>query len=720
MTDKLIFVNHTQLTRHAQNMRRDYPTSALRKMGLSQQERALSGQACCVQPLVVTVGPGIDYDPGVHTAFTIVAGHLRHAGNAWLGEDAPPLPCIVRFYATDAEMLADMGTENGVREDVGVISWALYLNQQISAGVRMHELLKRTGLTLGRAELLIDLAGMPAMVQGVFDRGELPLGALKPLKQISDRDQLTELAVKLGERRATLQQVEMAVKAINGGKPKQKYERRKPAPPGRAGARRHARRFAGHAGRCAQGRGEGLRSVRDRARSAARRAGLAHRSREHDSHMRSMRPQGIRAGVQGLSAGRGHAQRGEGDEEAGRPRGGAGVTIDTLIDRVAWATSKPRRIALPQRWSKAELSLLHELVGQKSLTAIARELGRSRNAIASKLKTLGYGIKADVQRAVGVNAVEMAAMLGVPYEQVVRDIHAGVIKGAYRESRKDFMVPYRSMLLYGKRMQQIRDRREKAIARIKVETLTKQEAMKLIGLSETHMTRYLQGKIIKAWKIPTAWTDTKTWRWEWLVSKADAERVRDLRAAGRLHLRMRKKAYRDIVQPNNERIKQLRREHREGTRIARPFGPRTNAVVPGCYTIAQVSQIVGISAQQVYQHAENGRLEAMSVRVGRRNFRAISPEALEAYKAWCARPVKATGPMSGRKSVHEKIHQAGLITAKEAAERYGVIYGTLIAAVNGGRVEHRRINGMLAFKAEDVEAYAASLRQRKSTEVITA
>lgn len=228
--DKLIFANHTQLTRHTQNMRREYPTSALRKMGISQQERARSGQACCVQPLVVTVGPGVEYDPAVHTTFTIVAGHLRHAGNAWLGDDAPPLPCIVRFYLNEAEMLADMGTENGVREDVGVISWGLYLKQQLDAGVKMHELLKRTGLSLGRAELLVELAGMPGLVQGVFDRGELPLGAVKALRLVDNREQQIELAIKLGQRRATMQQVEMAVRALNSSTAKpRKYERRKPA-----------------------------------------------------------------------------------------------------------------------------------------------------------------------------------------------------------------------------------------------------------------------------------------------------------------------------------------------------------------------------------------------------------------------------------------------------------------------------------------------------------
>lgn len=214
MTDQLIFLNHNQLSRHAGNMRRTYPTDAVRKMGMSQLDRAREGKPSCLQPLVVTVGAGITYDPAQHTTFTIVAGHLRHAGNAWLGEKAPPLPCIVRYYATDADMLADMGTENGVREDVGVIGWAQYLKGQLVAGVPMHLLLRRTGLKLSRVERMLEIAEMPAAVQNIFDRGELPLNAAAALKQISNRAQFIELATQLGQKRATIAQVEMAVKAL--------------------------------------------------------------------------------------------------------------------------------------------------------------------------------------------------------------------------------------------------------------------------------------------------------------------------------------------------------------------------------------------------------------------------------------------------------------------------------------------------------------------------
>lgn len=210
--DTLIFASHDQLTRHPRNIRREYPTAAVRRMGLSQAECARSGLAACVQPLVVTVAPGVAYDPAVHRTFVMVAGHLRHAGNAWLGEKAPPLNCVVRYYATEADMLADMGTENGVREDPGPSGWAIYLRGQLDAGVPMHQLLRRTGLTLRRVEMLLDMAALAPAVQALLDAGRLPLGAIEHLKRIESPARQAKLARKLADAGATLKQIELAVR----------------------------------------------------------------------------------------------------------------------------------------------------------------------------------------------------------------------------------------------------------------------------------------------------------------------------------------------------------------------------------------------------------------------------------------------------------------------------------------------------------------------------
>lgn len=213
MDDVLIFLNHAQLQRHPRNMRRTYAAGDVRRMAVSQLERARRGEPACVQPLVVTPGPGVTYDPAVHTTLTIVAGHLRHAGNASLKASAPPLNCLVRHYATDADMVADMGTENGLRADPGVLAWAHYIHGELAAGVKMHTILQRTGLSLGRVRTLETLLQLASPVQQIVDQGQLALGAVEPLSRVVDPAAQVDLARELAERKATLQQVDLAVKA---------------------------------------------------------------------------------------------------------------------------------------------------------------------------------------------------------------------------------------------------------------------------------------------------------------------------------------------------------------------------------------------------------------------------------------------------------------------------------------------------------------------------
>jgi excisionase family DNA binding protein len=380
------------------------------------------------------------------------------------------------------------------------------------------------------------------------------------------------------------------------------------------------------------------------------------------------------------------------------------TNIPALVARAGWAVRRSTR----RTWSRREIEQLHGLVGRRTVTEIAREMGRSRNAVSSKLMTLGYRIKADVQQSVGLNCVDMAQSLDVPYELVWRDVRNGRIAGAHKEAGKDYIVPWPSIRRYARQIETIRRRRERALGRINEETITKQEFMRLIGLQETHATRYLLGKVVKAWKVPTMWVETKRWRWEWRVSKRDAERVAKLRAAGKL--RLRKKSYRKIADIANDEVKQLKRERRTGKRAAN--GPRKQAVAPDHYTVAQVAQMVGLSGTQVYQHIRHGRLDAKSVRVGSRAFLAIPKASLDVYREWCARPVKATGPIVGwRTGIHE-VHRAGLITLTEAAERFGINRGTLSAHTTTGRIPHTKIGGLRAFKAEDIEAFKAMYRPR--------
>jgi hypothetical protein len=120
----LVHLPHTALDRHPRNMRRSYAPEDVRRMAINQADRAKRGLDPCVHPLIVTPGPSQQYNPRRHKRLIIVAGHLRHAGNSWLGKDAPLLNCIVRYYADEQAMQADMSTENGVRADISPLDWA--------------------------------------------------------------------------------------------------------------------------------------------------------------------------------------------------------------------------------------------------------------------------------------------------------------------------------------------------------------------------------------------------------------------------------------------------------------------------------------------------------------------------------------------------------------------------------------------------------------------
>lgn len=53
--------------------------------------------------------------------------------------------------------------------------------------------------------------------------------------------------------------------------------------------------------------------------------------------------------------------------------------IDALVARTTWATRRNAgRMRTAQRWSRAEIARLHDLVGQRSLNAIARARGRAK------------------------------------------------------------------------------------------------------------------------------------------------------------------------------------------------------------------------------------------------------------------------------------------------------------------------------------------------------
>lgn len=378
-------------------------------------------------------------------------------------------------------------------------------------------------------------------------------------------------------------------------------------------------------------------------------------------------------------------------------------------DRVAWASGLGRGVARRERWTPQDDDTLRALVGTCGVLQIAEKIGRSYVSTANRLRRLGYRVRADVQTLIGLPLPDVAKRVGVPDFQIYRDARAGVIPHMVRVDRKMRVVRWPGIEAYRRFIEQRMRRRERVLARIKEPTITKTEAMAVLNLSEIQLTRYLKGGVIKGWKVPAKWTDARRSRWDWLVSKADAERVAAKRAAGTLKLR--KRGYRKIVERDLEYIRNMRRERRLGTRQVRIT---RKCVLPGHMTVAQVAQAIDLGTQQVYAHIKLGRLPVVRVPVGLRPFVCITPEAFEAYREWCARPVKATGPVVNHRKAREAVAAKGLLTISEAARLYGIKPGTIRMACRTLRLPHRHIGGLFAIDRGDMELYAKLVKPRRS------
>ena len=278
-----------------------------------------------------------------------------------------------------------------------------------------------------------------------------------------------------------------------------------------------------------------------------------------------------------------------------------------------------------RRWPAAELARLEAMVGKCHLNDMAGRLGRPIHTVRNKLQYLGYVISRDVVAPLGLNAFQLAERLDIPYVLVNRAVKKGEIR-AVKYGKKEFLVTWTDVRRYERLIAARRQRRERLLARIPEPTISKPEFESLMGLSETHAQRYLMVKIVRAWKIPCEFSDIGRFRWEWRVSLADAERVKRLRAGGRL--RLGRKAFRALRQCTAEDMRRRRQEGRMGQGDGRYLRA---CVIPGQFSVSQAAEIAGVSGDVIYRDLRSGRLLAQRVRVGRRWFFAIPPDALKSY-----------------------------------------------------------------------------------------
>lgn len=234
MAEQIIFMLHTQLQRHPRNMRRTYRLADVRRMAVSQADRARRGEPPCVQPIIVTPGAGErPYDSRKHPKLIIVAGHLRHAGNVYLGREAPRLNCVLRYYANEADMLADMSAENGIRAEVGPVSWAWHYQSQLADGKTVGQVARDAGKSVHVVNETLQLLKLGQVAQDLIEAGDLALGACAHLVRVTDGRVQAAAARKFVSAGFSVRQMEVAVDAICGGQAPLKRVGR-PAKPGKA------------------------------------------------------------------------------------------------------------------------------------------------------------------------------------------------------------------------------------------------------------------------------------------------------------------------------------------------------------------------------------------------------------------------------------------------------------------------------------------------------
>lgn len=214
-SETLINIPPQNCLRHPKNMRTRYPLREVRQMALSQMERVRQGHAPCVQPVIVTLGPGLKFDPKRHDPrqekFTLVGGHLRAEGAKYAR--LKTINAIVKNYATESELLSEMRAENGVRSDISPLGWARHYQDSLNAdpSLTLKRLARESGKSVHFVTEHLKLLQLGNTAQALIDAGELPRGSFEYLVQLADPVVQVQAAKDFARAHTTLKGMEKRV-----------------------------------------------------------------------------------------------------------------------------------------------------------------------------------------------------------------------------------------------------------------------------------------------------------------------------------------------------------------------------------------------------------------------------------------------------------------------------------------------------------------------------
>ncbi|MEX1279587.1 MAG: ParB/RepB/Spo0J family partition protein [Acidimicrobiia bacterium] len=180
--------------------RRTFDETALEELAASIKEVGL------LQPIVVH-----EEDDG----YVLLAGERRLRACRLAG--LTHIPAIVRADRGDDHRLSDALVENVQREQLRPLEEAAAYQELVDDFGWTHEhIAQRVGKSRTTITNSLRLLGLPAVVQGMVDRGDLAAGHARALLGIEDKAYTEHIARRAADEGWSVRQVEEAVRARKG------------------------------------------------------------------------------------------------------------------------------------------------------------------------------------------------------------------------------------------------------------------------------------------------------------------------------------------------------------------------------------------------------------------------------------------------------------------------------------------------------------------------
>lgn len=200
------YLQKEKLDIHPRNMRLLMDKQKLKELAQSIKESGI------IQPLV-----GIP-SPNGSGRIMVVVGNRRLRAAQMLGDEAKPIPIIVRDDLDERMQFEMMAVENIQRVDIDPISEALHYERLINEfGTSKAELARKTGTSTTHINGRLALLKLQIPTQRLIAHGDLPMGACQYLLTIPDPKLQVDVAHRLAVLGTfSLKQIKEIISEVTG------------------------------------------------------------------------------------------------------------------------------------------------------------------------------------------------------------------------------------------------------------------------------------------------------------------------------------------------------------------------------------------------------------------------------------------------------------------------------------------------------------------------